>query len=345
VVQVGALGKQGRRGNSRVVATLVLIQIVAWLTALNVARDSAAILALAGMAYALGLRHALDADHISAIDNVSRNLVGRGEAATAVGLFFALGHSAAVAGLTLAVSVTTVRLSSVFAHVREWAAVYSTLISVAVLILIAPRNAWAAWQIYRGLQGTSQEVEVRSRPTGLAGRLLQPLLQLHVRSWHMLIVGALFGLGFETATAMSVMALSAARVNGGATLAGAMVVPLLFTAGMTLVDALDGVFMERAYRWACANPRRHARYNLGVTALAALIATAVGAYELVSLVQRFRGGSGAEARALAYVDDHFERIGLAVIALFALGWLGSLLATRLGQGRMSLVQQSKSWRA
>lgn len=295
---------------------VVLIQCVAWTVAAISSGTST--LALCGMAYVLGLRHALDADHIAAIDNVSRSLVGRGERATSVGLLFALGHSTAVSIVSLAVGVAAIRMSSAFEQARALAAVYSTLISVVVLISVVPRNAWTAWRIYKG------DPSVRTaQPVSLAARLIRRAVGFHLKSWQMFFVGALFGLGFETATAVALLGLSAARMSGGASTASVMVFPLLFTAGMTLVDAFDGVLVERAYGWALQNPRRHLRYNLVVTSLSAVVAMLVVGFELASLAQR-AWGLVPGTMLLAFVERHFEEIGGAVIGAFMVGWIVAL---------------------
>jgi high-affinity nickel-transport protein len=280
------------------------------------------------MAYILGLRHALDADHIAAIDNVSRSLLGRGERATSVGLFFALGHSTVVTGASLAVGVAAIRMSAAFEQARAVAAVYSTLISVTVLIAIAPRNAWAAWRIYKGEEST-----LTSAPRGLVSRVVRPILGFRLKSWQMFFVGALFGLGFETATAVALLGLSAAQASGGVSLASTMVFPLLFTAGMTLVDALDGIFMERAYGWALQDSRRHARYNLAVTSLSVLVAALVGGFELASVAHHAWGAVLPGAVMLEVVENHFEEIGAAIIIVFVVGWIVAIVKEKHDEKR------------
>jgi nickel/cobalt transporter (NiCoT) family protein len=305
-----------------VIVTVTLLQLTGWSAVALVYHQNHTLLALSGMAYVLGLRHALDADHIAAIDNASRNIAGRGERAAGVGLFFALGHSSVVIVTTLVVAIAATRVTGVSAHLRELAALYSTFLSVVVLFLVAPRNILAAVGIYKTMKHGPATGEAGGAPSiGLLARLLRPLLRLRVQSWHMLLIGILFGLGFETATAISVLALAGAQSGSGATIGTVMIIPLLFMAGMTLVDASDGLFMERAYGWALRNPMRHAVYNLIVTSLSALVALTVGSIELTAVMHHLFGDGSARSSALEYIDAHFDLLGGAIIVTFAVIWM------------------------
>jgi high-affinity nickel-transport protein len=319
---------------------VLLIQCVAWAAGLWTASGRLPVLALCAMAYVLGLRHALDADHIAAIDSVIRGQVGRAQRAQPVGLLFALGHSCAVTIISLVLSVGAVRTSIRFEQFMQWSSFYATLVSIAILILLVPRNAMTAYRIGKAFLCKQSGAIHDHRAHGVIVRLLRPLLSLQLRSWQLFLMGALFGLGFETGTAIAVMAISAAQAAGGVPLVSAMVFPLLFAAGMTLVDALDGLFMQHAYGRALARPELHTVYNLIVTSLSASIALLVGLIELLSLVRSYQGPGMPGAAVLTFADGHFEELGSSIICLFVLGWAASVAITRL-TGRRS-VQENLS---
>jgi len=324
-----------------VIATVALLQLVGWCAAALVYRHNRALLALCGVAFVLGLRHALDADHIAAIDNASRNIAGRGERAPGVGLFFALGHSSVVVATTFVVATAAIGLFGVFANLREVASTYATLLSVGVLFVVAPRNISAALSIYGALrQGGATDLR-HALPGGVIARLVRPLLRLRVRSWHMLFVGILFGLGFETATAISVLALAAAQSGSGLPIGSVMIIPLLFTAGMTLVDASDGLFMERAYGWALRNPRRHAVYNLIVTSLSASVALIVGGIELITVIRHFVGEDTPYAHPLEWIGEHFDGLGASIVGAFVIIWVAAKAVSRIGPTR----RPGRLWRS
>ena len=269
------------------------------------------------MAYTLGMRHALDADHIAAIDNVSRSMLSRGERPTGVGLLFALGHSAVVGATTLLAAVGASKLQGSMSHLQTIVATLSSVLAAAILFYLAPRNWRVAWRILR--TGTAPIDSVPgSKPGGLVSRLLARFLTARLRGWHMLLIGALFGLGFETATALSMMALVGTQSAQGLRVANLAIFPVLFTAGMVLVDALDGVLMERAYGWALKRPSRHLIYNFSVTLVSALLALFIGLFEAAAAVKQFVAINGNAV--IDYVEGHMDAIGAAVIIGFALAY-------------------------
>jgi high-affinity nickel-transport protein len=252
-----------------------------------------------------------------------------------VGLLFALGHSGAVGITSLAVSVTASAMSDGFTVVRQWGAIGATLTSAIVLMLVAPRNALAAWHIYRGhsgLKGRGPDGSPEPLRGGLLTRLMRPMFQLKLQGWQLMLMGALFGLGFETASALAVIGMSAAGAAGGATWGMAMMFPLAFMAGMTLVDAVDGLFMERAYGWATLDPRRRATYNLVVTLVSSLLAIFVGAFEILTLLNLQHARGSVIGDVVSYVEDHYESFGFLVMIVFGVGWVGYALVTRARRG-------------
>ena len=254
------------------------------------ARRAAALLGTAFLAYVLGLRHAVDADHIAAIDNVVRKLMQEGKQPVSVGLFFSLGHSLAIAIAVAAIAATAFALRAALSssnrsaassapapqHFSCWRSPPSISSSCAAFgeaFARAPRRA-----------GRRR----RSRPSAGRPRLLRPNFPPAVsdgaRSWQMFPVGFLFGLGFDTATEISLFTVAATQASGGMTFATIMIFPALFTAGMTLVDTTDSVLMVGAYGWAFLNPIRKIWYNLTITAVSVVVALIIGGIEALGLI-------------------------------------------------------------
>jgi nickel/cobalt transporter (NiCoT) family protein len=321
------LSERARRQAALVGVAVGGLQFAAWGAALSVSAHQPALLALCGLAYSFGLRHGLDVDHIVAIDNVSRDLLGRGIRPTGLGLFFALGHSSVIALASIAIAGAALRFNHVFGHVGEWVGIYTTLISVSMLLLVAPRNLMAAWHSFRAIRGLTASDPHPPHSGRLVRWAMRRLESLHVKTWHMFFVGALFGLGFETASAMTMLALTGAQATGGAEWSCILVFPLLFTAGMTLVDTTDAVFVEYAYRWALRRPRDHAIYNLVITGFSSAAALFVGILELTSLLAA-SGPTGGSGSFIARLEEHFDLLGGAVVLIVAGIWFVAVIHQR-----------------
>src|SRR5438093_5435184 len=266
-------------------------------------------------AYVLGLRHAFDADHIAAIDGTTRKLMADGGRPVGVGFFFALGHSTvvlAVAGL-VALGVGAVADDANALHAV--AGIVGPGVSGTFLLVIAALNAGLLAESVRAMRAGGEA----GPPRGLLVRLYGRATRAVRRPWQMYPLGVLFGLGFDTATEVALLILAAGAVSSGLPVWGVLALPVLFAAGMTLFDTLDGVFMSRAYGWALARPARRLYYNLVLTALSAGVALLVGGVELAGLV--WHGAAGLDLNA----------IGFAVVPLFALTWVVALAVWRLGR--------------
>jgi high-affinity nickel-transport protein len=314
-------------------AGLIAANLAAWAAALILLHGHPLLLGTAALAYGFGLRHAVDADHIAAIDNVTRKLMQDGNQPVTVGLFFALGHSSVVFFASLLVALT----AGALAHVEGLQAVtgtLSTIISAGFLFAIALTNLVilrGLLRSWRRMKAGELELDAPSPPlaSGLLGRLLRPMFAMITSSWQMAPLGLLFGLGFETATEVSVMGLSASQSAIGAPLAVALVFPMLFAAGMSLVDATDGVLMLGAYQWAFVEPQRKLTYNLVITLISSVVAVLIGAVETAGLISRrqhLQGGGWSIAERIA---EHFNLIGWIIIGLLAAGWFASMAAARL----------------
>ncbi|PWC31318.1 HoxN/HupN/NixA family nickel/cobalt transporter [Azospirillum sp. TSO35-2] len=307
-------------------AAVILLTGGGWLGACLSFGGDPALFGMALLVYGLGMRHGLDADHIAAIDNVTRKLMQEGARPVAVGFFFALGHSALVVLVAAAVGATAGSLE-LFRSVQVVGGYLGTGVSALFLLTMALLNILvfrSVYQAYRRLRagGTSDEGELDRLlgGRGLLARLLRPLFGLISRSWHMAPLGVLFGLGFDTATEIAMFGLSAAQAVNGLPLATILVFPVLFAAGMLLVDTADGLLMLGAYRWATARPGRRLRYNMGVTLLSALLAGFIGGTEMLGLIGGHLGLEGGVWSLLGLLKDGSDRLGVLIVVLFAVAW-------------------------
>jgi len=282
-------------------------------------------------AYMLGLRHAFDADHIAAIDNVTRKLTADGARPKAVGFWFALGHSAMVVVLALLV-VAAARTASVLldtdSPTRHVLGVAGTLASGGFLYLIAIVNVVALagiWRAFAGLRAgrfNERELEDQLDNRGLLARLLRPVMRRIARPAQMFVVGVLFGLGFDTATEVTLLALAGTGAAAGVPWYAVLTLPVLFAAGMSLMDSLDGVFMSVAYDWAFANPIRKIYYNLTITGLSVVVALLIGTIELVSVARDDLGWSNPVTEWIASIS--LEHVGFVVVGLFVVTWAAAI---------------------
>jgi high-affinity nickel-transport protein len=317
-------------------ALLAGANLAAWGWAWAVVGGNPVLLATAFLAYTFGLRHAVDADHIAAIDNATRKLIETGRPAVTTGLYFSLGHASVVVLASLGIATAAASLQASFAPLMPWANTVATGFSALCLFALAIANTAVLIAILRlfaslrrGEAPAESELRRLLAKRGLLGRLLRGLFGLITRSWHMYLIGFLFGLGFDTATEIGVLALSAVEASHGLPLAAIMVFPALFAAGMALVDTLDAMLMDGAYRWASIEPARKLYYNLAVTLTSIVVAAAIGAIELLGLYGDNLASGGAFGRIVATLNDNFAPIGAAIVAVFAATWLTALLIWRL----------------
>jgi nickel/cobalt transporter (NiCoT) family protein len=328
-------------------ASLFAVNAAAWLWAATAFAGQPVLLGTAFLAYAFGLRHAVDADHIAAIDNATRKLIEAGRRAAGTGLFFSLGHSSVVVLAVLAIALGAARLpaGAGMAAFGPLAAAIGTGVSAVSLFALAVANSAilvSVCRLFIALKRGGEQppadgelARLLSR-RGLLARLLRGLFRLIAKSWHMFPLGVLFGLGFDTATEIGLLAVSAAQAAKGLPLPAIMVFPALFTAGMVLIDSLDGLMMSGAYRWASADPYRRLYYNLAVTSLSVVVAVAIGGIEVLGLTAAAGSATGFWA-AIGVLNDHFGMVGGAIVVLFALLWLLSALRFR----RRAAPQQAR----
>jgi len=315
-------------------AAIIAANLIAWGWALALFSDRPAVLASALLAWVFGLRHAVDADHIAAIDNAVRKLMQAGDTPKSAGLYFALGHSTIVVVATIVVSLTAVSLVGEQGSLRAVGSVIGTSISAIFLLLIAVVNLvtfislWRTFRsVRRGGRGPLTDaatIDAVVDSKGVLARLLRPMFRIITRSWHMYPLGLLFGLGFDTATEIGLIGLSAAEAMRGASLWSVLVFPMLFASGMALVDTADSVLMVNAYRWAFVDPLRKLWYNLTITGASVLVALFIGSVEALGLLGEKLELSGLLWSAVAGLNDSLTNFGFVVVALFAFVWLVSL---------------------
>lgn len=316
---------------------LLLANLLVWLWALLTFGDQPVLLGTCALAYVLGLRHAVDPDHIAAIDNVTRKLMQEGKKPLTAGLFFALGHSTLICVAVWLIALTARSFDdSTFADWRDYGGLFSTLFSASFLFVIALFNLGVflnvlktARMIRSGQDWSEEELNRALNGRGFIARLMRPLFKLISRGWHMFPLGFLFGLGFDTATEISLFGIAAAEAAGGSsTLISVMIFPALFTAGMALVDTLDGVLMVGAYQWAYLNPRRKITYNLIITGLSVIVALVIGLIEVLGLIHEKLDLTGTFWDRVGVLWDHFGDLGFVIIGIFAIAWAASWFLSR-----------------
>jgi high-affinity nickel-transport protein len=333
-------GDNLRRKVIGIYAILLSANLAAWLWAAVALHDFPVLLGTAMLAYSFGLRHAFDADHLAAIDNVTRKLMQDGQRPVAVGLFFSLGHSTIVVGLSLAIALTATALQTRFDAFRSVGGVIGTAVSALFLFAIALANLLVLVSIYRtfrtvkqGGRFVAEEVDLALANRGLLGRLFRRLFRGIERSWQMYPLGVLFGLGFDTATEVGLLGISATQASQGLSIWSIMVFPALFTAGMTLLDTTDSILMLGAYGWAFVKPMRKLYYNLTITAVSVAVAVVVGTLEVLNLigVQLGLAGRGGFWGAIGSLNDNFGLLGYVIVGIFMVAWLASYVIYRINR--------------
>ncbi|MEN7431192.1 HoxN/HupN/NixA family nickel/cobalt transporter [Chromobacterium sp. TRC.1.1.SA] len=322
----------GRRlaRHAPIIAGLVLANLLAWAWAFAAFADHPAQLATALLAYLFGLRHAVDADHIAAIDNTVRKLMQEGRRPSAVGLFFSLGHSTVVVIAVALIVFAASALQSRVTGFKEIGGVIGTsvsaffLLTLALINLSSLRAVWGAFRRARaGEPICDEQLDLLLNNRGLIARLLKPLFRMVTKSWHMLPIGLLFGLGFDTATEIGLFAIATSQSANGVALWHIMVFPALFTAGMALVDTLDSMMMVEVYGWAFVNPVRKLWYNLTITFVSVVVAVGIGGLEGLGLLADKLQLSGGFWDLISALNDDLAHFGYFIVAVFLFTWLAS----------------------
>ncbi|SFL32451.1 high-affinity nickel-transport protein [Bradyrhizobium sp. NFR13] len=317
-------------------AILIPANVLAWIWALIAFRDQPVLLGTALLAYTFGLRHAVDADHIAAIDNVTRKLMQSGKRPLSVGLFFSLGHSTVVVVASIFVALAVSALQEKFADFKEIGGLIGTSVSAFFLLIVAVANIFILVSVYRlfkavkrGERFIDEDLNILLAQRGVIGRMLRSVFDVISKSWHMYPLGILFGLGFDTATEIALLGISASQSADGMSMWSILVFPALFTAGMSLVDATDSVLMVRAYGWAFVKPIRKLYYNMIITLVSVIVALVIGGVEALGLIGRKLDLSGSFWDGIEALNENFGALGYLIIAIFILSWMISVIVYRV----------------
>lgn len=317
-------------------AVIILVTVMGFLLSFAIGRTAIVLAGLGIVSYVFGLRHGVDADHIAAIDNTTRKLLQEKKRPLTVGTWFSLGHSTVVVGLIVALIFATRAVSASVPMLQAAGDIAGTLISGGFLWIIGLINVLIVVGVYRIFTAMRErkmdqaELDSLMDKRGFMSRYFHSLFKLVKNPWQIYPVGVLFGLGFDTATEVALIAISVGvGVSTGIPVYYVLVLPLLFTCGMVLVDTTDGVLMRVAYGWAFLNPLRKVYYNLTVTIISVLVAWVIGSIELLQVLSTELGLSGSFWLWIDSLD--FETIGYGIVAIFAVSWLVSMAYWRVNR--------------
>ena len=312
---------------------IVLLHVLGWGFFVSAGSRYGPAYAGAGtLAYSFGLRHAFDADHISAIDDTTRYLMQRGRQPLGTGFFFSLGHSSVVLGLALAIALGAESVQRRVPALERIGGTVGASISATFLIIIAVLDFFIllgiidVWKKTKSGQYDREELEELMMQRGFINRILGSRWRRFVsESWHMFPIGALFGLGFDTASEIGLLAITAAAATnrtGRLPFTAIVALPLLFAAGMSLMDTTDGVFMAKAYAWAFTHPLRKVYYNMATVGLGIFVASGVGTVEYLQVLANHTKLHGAFWDGLRGLN--FQVLGYAIVGTFVVVWIGSV---------------------
>jgi high-affinity nickel-transport protein len=341
------LSDQGDQLRFRVTGACLLVtafNVVAWCWAFAAFQGSAVLLGTAVLAYGLGLRHAVDADHIAAIDNVTRKLMQEGKRPVAVGLFFSLGHSTIVFLASLGIAIAASAFQGQFVSFRSVGSFVGTLVSATFLLAIALMNfvilagiVRAFLRVKAGGRYVEEDLDMLLAGRGILARIFRPLFAMIRRSWQMYPLGFLFGLGFDTASEVALLGISAAQGTSGLELWSIMVFPALFAAGMSLIDTTDSILMLGAYGWAFLKPLRKLYYNMSITFVSAAVALLIGGIEALGLIGDKLTLKGTFWSSIIALNRDLGSIGYLIVAILVGGWIVSAAFYRIcGYNRLEI---------
>src|SRR3954469_1459555 len=324
-------------------AVVIGLHVVGWVTLVTVVvpehySSSGQVfgVGLGVTAYTLGMRHAFDADHIAAIDNTTRKLMSEGRRPLSVGFWFSLGHSSVVFGLCLllafGVRALAGQVENDASSLQQTAGLIGTTVSGVFLYLIGIINLVVLVGVVRVFRRMRQgvydeaELEAQLNSRGFLNRLLSGVTRAVTKPWQMYPVGLLFGLGFDTATEVSLLVLAGGAAAFALPWYAILTLPVLFAAGMSLLDTIDGCFMNFAYGWAFSKPVRKVYYNITITALSVAVALIIGGIEIISILTE---KLGIDSGLLAWIGGlDLNNVGYAIVGLFVLTWIVALLVWR-----------------
>lgn len=308
---------------------IIIATVLGFVAATIIGSISVVLAGLGIVTYILGLRHGLDADHIAAIDNTTRKLMQEGKKPLTVGTWFSLGHSTIVFGLVIALVISIRSISGLIPALESYGTILGTAISGTFLFIIGLVNvviAFGIYSIYKELRAgklDQSHLEGLLNERGFLNRYFSPLFKIVREPWQIYPIGVLFGLGFDTATEVALIAISVGvGVSSSVPLWMILVLPFMFTCGMVLADTTDGVTMRMAYGWAFLKPVRKIYYNLTITLVSILVAFVIGGVEVLQVLSielNLTGGFWSWLDAI-----NFETLGFGIVSIFVISWLVSI---------------------
>lgn len=324
---------------------LISLNIFLWLIAYIIFRDYPKLLALCLLAYGFGLRHAVDADHIAAIDNVTRKFIQEKKSPITIGFSFSLGHSSVIIIMSFLIALGTIFVKNYMEQLQHVGILIGTLVSSFFLFVIALINFIIFldifkifWDIKKNSHLDQKAIEYFKNNTGILIKFFSPLFKFISKSWHMYFVGFLFGLGFDTATEIALLGISATQAAQGISIWIIMIYPFLFMAGMCLVDTSDGILMLGIYSWAFIKPLKKLFYNMTITLISFLVALFISGIEALGIISdKFELKSGVW-QYINNINNNFEIFGAYIVGIFILSWIISVGIYRLSRfNRLELV--------
>jgi high-affinity nickel-transport protein len=317
-------------------AFIAVLHVVGWGLYLHYASHHAQLVGLGLVAYLFGLRHAFDADHIAAVDDTVRFLLQKGRRPLGVGFFFSLGHSTVVLALAIGIAFAAAAVTTRLPALKSVGVLIGTGVSgaflwiIGILNLLVLLDILSVWRRSRAAAHSHAHLDALLQKRGLLNRLFGGRLQkLMNHSWQMYPLGLLFGLGFDTASEVGLLAMTAGASAGDLPVAAVLCLPILFAAGMTVMDTTDGVLMCKAYDWALMNPLRKIFYNVTTTGLSVAVALVIGSIELAQVLIGLLDLKGPVAEAIAALN--FGMLGYIVVGLFLLAWGLSVAVWKFGR--------------
>lgn len=318
----------GARPQSRkglLYSIILAVNIAAWIAAIYAFHSSPAMFGIAIAAYGFGLRHAMDADHVAAIDNVSRTLIKKGADATFVGFNFALGHSAVVLAAVLGIALLT---QASGAHLFE-GTLAGSIVSSGFLLTIGIANLFLLRDILLPQDGIAPDARESGRkPMGAIARFLKPLIDRVQSAKWMIPLGFLFGLGFETATEIAILSGASLHASQGMSLGAILLFPCLFAAGMMLIDSLNATMMIGAYTWGVERQASRLRYNVVITLMSSLVAIFIGAVQAIGMLAEQFAPTGQLSTHIAAIQAHMANLGYYMLGIAVACWGIAALADR-----------------
>ncbi|KAF2456475.1 high-affinity nickel-transport protein-domain-containing protein [Lineolata rhizophorae] len=332
-----------------VIIALIAVNVIVWAAVGVILHFHGALISTAVLSYTLGLRHALDADHISAIDLMTRRLIAAGQKPVTVGMFFSLGHSTIVIITSIVVAGTASAVSSRFDDFSRVGGIIGTSVSAAFLILLGLMNIYILYRLVRQLQriiasGPDEEQQFSFQGAGVLFNILQKAFRLIDRPWKMYPLGVLFGLGFDTSSEIALIGIASIQATKGTSMWLILIFPVLFTAGMCLLDTTDGALMMSLYTSTSLARDRIAilYYSIVLTVITVMVAVVIGVIQMLNLILNVAEPSGSFWDGVEVAGDHYDIIGGSICASFiVLGGL-SVLVYRPWRRRVDRMRESRS---